>query len=139
MTTIQKTPYCHFELMTQQAEDKWGGASYVFVLKPSYQTDGSETVLMNNLKHSADVLNNLTIYNPLMFPYCHFENRKDQKNTWRWNAWVYVSQRLIPTQTKAITDWMLLIAQRHYPVGLKIDSDTVGSIIKLKWESPNIK
>jgi hypothetical protein len=125
-----KPPFVHWELMSDDAEDWIGDQPYIYVLPATYQTDGSAAICVANLQHSADVANGSSDTNRAEFPYIKYELRKK-----RFNTWVYISVRLIPDDTSAIKAWMLQTARAYHAAGLKVDSSTAATILKLKWTS----
>lgn len=129
-------PFVHWELLTSRAEKQFGNQSYLYVLPATYKTDNSKSILLSNLQHSADICNGSSDTNRAAFPYVKYEYRIDLGGSGRFNTWVYVSQRLVPTQTLQIVSWMDSLARAYYPVGLIVDSFTAGSLLKLKWHSP---
>ena len=128
-------PFVHWELLTSKAERQFGAESYVYILPATYKTDNSMSILLSNLQHSADIANGSSDTNHTAYPYIKYEYRTDKGGSSRFNTWVYVSQRLIPTQTNQIISWMDSLAREYYPVGLIVDSLTPAALLKLKWHS----
>lgn len=120
--------------MNQRAEDEFGKDSYVFVLKPTYQTDGSAGVLKANIQDMADVLNGRLPEDDKNFPYIRYD--QFSRSPTRDNAWVYVSQRDIPNQTSAIEAWMKVIAAT-FPKAI-ITEDSKAALLKIKWHAIDI-
>lgn len=132
-----KAPFVHFELLSQRGEDSLGNHPYVFILSPSFRSEPlTAEIIINNIQHSADICNGGTDTNHIDFPYIRY--KQFDSTPARGNTWVFVSQRLIPTQTVSIKAWMDSVA-KLFPNEIPDPLETHPlTIYKKKWLSTSI-
>lgn len=105
---LNNDPFVHFELLGDRGEDQMGDSSYIFVLQSTFRSDSSTAIIVRNIQHSADICNGGTDTNHVGYPYIRYKQFQDSPK--RGNTWVFVSQRLIPTQTVQVEAWMDSVA-----------------------------
>lgn len=148
MTVTTNPSYVHLELLSQNGETGKKGVGskpFVLILKPTFETDGTDAIIKANLMHSVDVLQGASVKLPEQFPFIAYPEDTGFGGVNRNSSWVYLSQRNILTQTEAIKTWMIkvateLTAERGLPPEkLKIETGgTTATLLKLGWSATEL-
>lgn len=137
-------PFVHFELLSAKGESgsplSVGDKPFVYILKSTYATDGSDQIIKDNLQHSADVLNGKVVRDVVKYPYVALDSDTGFGGVNHADSWVYLSPRNILPDVENIKTWMLKVANEFHSAKIHLDATAnTAALYKIAWRASDIK